>query len=628
MTTYTWQFGAEGSGVYFSIVYDSETGNFTVNSFEGSFDLNALWFSNGDKTVDGDTTLVKSDSSLNMNGSNTVWDDEGNATSEKVVWDDYLKVSSTGLGSAGEAKTSFVSEGESYTFSAGDFDPEEFGTLGVRATSVNGGDGLKWVDSAPVISTNNPWGDNPFSINLSGGQLLSGAAGVAGVDGSPGGAGTTSVAGTDGTDGSAVGDGTDGTNATATGSPPVRVAATDGTDGAAGIDGTDGGDATAGGDGQNGTDGQAGGDGDTAMVADALDGNDQGYTAILINSIGSATNSIYGGDGGAGGDGGDGGAGSDGADGGAGGDGSDGGDGGDGGNGIGSGGTVYQSSGDGGDGGVGGDGGDGGDSGAGGDGGDGGVGGDGGDAGHAIQNGDLSDVFIIGNTDLVILGGLIGTGGDGGDGGDAGIGGTAGDGGDAGIGGTGGDAGTKVGSGTSGTDGADGVDGTNGDVGVVGADGVAGTDGADGSGGDAYLLRAAAFSDSVDVDASAFTGQLTISGSDFDDSFIFGTGGTIAYATLGSDDYVFSAEGAADETIIYTAADQSSGGSIDSIDNFDLLHDKIDVSSITESDWDYAWDNSSKSLTIDLDGDASADMAITLLGINTTDINDFALAFA
>src|SRR5688572_12877722 len=110
MSTYTWSFGAEGSGLHFTIAYNEADGTFTVTSLEGSFDLNALWFSDGGTTSDG-YTLVKSDNSLNMNGSNTVWDDDGNATSEKIVWDDYAKLSSTGLGTEGEDKASFISAG-------------------------------------------------------------------------------------------------------------------------------------------------------------------------------------------------------------------------------------------------------------------------------------------------------------------------------------------------------------------------------------------------------------------------------------------------------------------------------------------------------------------------------------
>ena len=154
MSTYTWEFGAEGSGLHFTVVYDSDANTFTVNGLEGSFDLNALWFSDGDGTSDG-YTLTKSDSSLNMNGSTTVWD-EGTSTTEKITWDDYQKLSSTGLGSEGVDKDTYITAGDSETFAASeDFDPEIFTTLGVRATSVNGGDSIKWADTEAEVSEDN-----------------------------------------------------------------------------------------------------------------------------------------------------------------------------------------------------------------------------------------------------------------------------------------------------------------------------------------------------------------------------------------------------------------------------------------------------------------------------------------
>jgi hypothetical protein len=147
MATYTWEFGAEGSGLHFTIVYDIATQKFTVTSLEGKFDLNALWWDNG--TNDGSSpTLSKADNALNMNGSGA------------TDWDGYAKLSNTGLGPAGENKTTFVEEGETWTFTLADlgvnpngaFDPASGGTLGVRATSVNGGDSIKLVDTTPVLT--------------------------------------------------------------------------------------------------------------------------------------------------------------------------------------------------------------------------------------------------------------------------------------------------------------------------------------------------------------------------------------------------------------------------------------------------------------------------------------------
>jgi len=142
-TAWTWEYGGEGTGLHFTITYDIATEKFTVTSLEGSFDLNALWWDNGaDDNID--ISLAKSDSSLNMNGSGA--DD----------WDGYMKVSNAGLGTLGVNKDSFISAGETDTFSLADFgltgtfNPEDGGTLGVRATSVNGSGSIKLVDTEPV----------------------------------------------------------------------------------------------------------------------------------------------------------------------------------------------------------------------------------------------------------------------------------------------------------------------------------------------------------------------------------------------------------------------------------------------------------------------------------------------
>jgi hypothetical protein len=93
MTTFTWDYGSAAAGLDFTIVFDDSNDTFTVTSQTGSFDLNALWVSDGNTTSDG-YTLAKSDSSLSMNGSDTVWDN-GTSSLQKIVWDDYGKLSST-----------------------------------------------------------------------------------------------------------------------------------------------------------------------------------------------------------------------------------------------------------------------------------------------------------------------------------------------------------------------------------------------------------------------------------------------------------------------------------------------------------------------------------------------------
>lgn len=143
-TGWMWEYGGAGTGLHFTITYDTNTETFTVTSLEGSFDLNALWWNDG--VADGaGVKLAKSDSALNMNGSGEDWDGMG-------------KLSNAGLGTAGETKSTFISDGETgtqFTLAqlglSGDFKPETGGTLGVRATSVNGGDSIKLVDKEPVV---------------------------------------------------------------------------------------------------------------------------------------------------------------------------------------------------------------------------------------------------------------------------------------------------------------------------------------------------------------------------------------------------------------------------------------------------------------------------------------------
>ena len=160
MTTCVWNFGSEAIGLQFSIQYDQASNTFTVHCDKGYLDLNAIWLASD--SVTGTYSLTKSESSLNMNGANTVWDD-GTSSSSKIVWDDFIALSSTGLGSEGIAKSTFISEGETASFSGScygfdAFDPTIFTTLGVRATSTStNGDGIKWVDAdGTVVDTTAP----------------------------------------------------------------------------------------------------------------------------------------------------------------------------------------------------------------------------------------------------------------------------------------------------------------------------------------------------------------------------------------------------------------------------------------------------------------------------------------
>jgi hypothetical protein len=416
----------------------------------------------------------------------------------------------------------------------------------------------------------NPYGDNPFVIELADDTTV-GDDGVDGVDG---------ISGVDGADGAAgaVGfdklidgiDGVRGADAVGSGAPGQRRIATDGSDATSGTAGDDGDDGSPGEIGTAGGDGTDGQSGTTGVVLDPL----MGYTSLVINSTGTA-NVIVGGNGGSGGVGGAGGDGGSGGAGGDGGDGSDGGDGGDGGNGDTS--NNFRDGGDGGDAGSGGDGGAGGAGGDAANGMSGGSGGDGGDGAVAINNGLVNKVFILGDANLTILGGKGGEGGAGGLGGSAGLAGLGGEGGDGGDAGIAGDGGSATGSGgNAGAIGVDGAAGVEGNAGVDGDDGLTGTAGVTGAAGQDGQ-DATGFSNAVVVDATAFTGYLTISGSNEADTMFMGSGGSTIYSTLGADAYTLRS-GA--DTLVYSSLLHSSG-TFDVISGFGAT-DKIDISALVD----------------------------------------------
>lgn len=212
--------------------------------------------------------------------------------------------------------------------------------------------------------------------------------------------------------------------------------------------------------------------------------------------------------------------------------------------------------GDGGDGANGGKGGNGVQSGVGGAGGDGSSGGNGGDGSVAVVNGDVSDVYIIGSEDVTILGG---------------------NGGEGGTGGAGGAGGTGTTSGAAGKNGTDGQDGTS----------------------------AAAFSDRVDVDASKHEGFLTISGSNEDDTFVIGSGGSLVFDTLGDDTYTF---GKGEDTLVFG---ELAGGN-NTVYNFDVDQDQLDFQGQAYT-------------TSDEDGSAIFQVgettSVTIVGVAATDVS-------
>ncbi|WP_079206297.1 Ig-like domain-containing protein [Microcystis aeruginosa FBCC-A68] len=144
--TYTWEYGDTTQALWFTASYNTVTNQWTVDMKKGSMDLNALWWSNGDSNADGAIKLLSKDNSLNMNGTN-------------IVWDGYDKISDTGLTGKEHNGSSLLTAGNTYTYSYSKDQGVEIEallaggvtTLGVRATSVNGTDGIKAVDGQFVF---------------------------------------------------------------------------------------------------------------------------------------------------------------------------------------------------------------------------------------------------------------------------------------------------------------------------------------------------------------------------------------------------------------------------------------------------------------------------------------------
>ncbi|WP_072926847.1 Ig-like domain-containing protein [Microcystis aeruginosa] len=156
--TYTWEYGDTTQALWFTASYNTVTNQWTVDMKKGSMDLNALWWSNGDSNADGNIVLSKADNSLNMNGTG-------------IVWDGYDKISDTGLTGTEHNGSSLLTAGNTYTYSYSKDQGVEIEallaggvvTLGVRATSVNGTDGIKAVDGQFVFV---PYDNTPPTVTV------------------------------------------------------------------------------------------------------------------------------------------------------------------------------------------------------------------------------------------------------------------------------------------------------------------------------------------------------------------------------------------------------------------------------------------------------------------------------
>lgn len=115
------------------------TTKFIVSCISGAADINALYWNDGVADGNNFDLGTKKDNSLNMNG-----------TGED--WDGGVKVSSTGLGSEGTAKPSYLTTGETYVLNVS-VNWATLDTLGVRATSTStAGGSIKGVDGDAVVT--------------------------------------------------------------------------------------------------------------------------------------------------------------------------------------------------------------------------------------------------------------------------------------------------------------------------------------------------------------------------------------------------------------------------------------------------------------------------------------------
>lgn len=145
MASFSWSYAIEG--LSFEIVYSG--GEYQLVIAEGTMDLNALWFSNGDSVADGDTSLEKGEKSLNMNGEGSYLETEEGV--EEVTWDSYSVYSETGL--KGEDPLGPGTYDITSLFSDITEDELEGLIVGVRATSVNGDDSVKLTSESTLLST-------------------------------------------------------------------------------------------------------------------------------------------------------------------------------------------------------------------------------------------------------------------------------------------------------------------------------------------------------------------------------------------------------------------------------------------------------------------------------------------
>jgi hypothetical protein len=116
------------------------TTQIVIKCITGYADINALYWNDGVADNDDFSLGTKKDNSLNMNG-----------TGEN--WDGGVKLSSTGLGTAGTSKDTYLTAGETLNAFTINYSWDTLDTIGVRATSTSNPEGsIKGVGGDPDVT--------------------------------------------------------------------------------------------------------------------------------------------------------------------------------------------------------------------------------------------------------------------------------------------------------------------------------------------------------------------------------------------------------------------------------------------------------------------------------------------
>lgn len=142
MSEHTKIFTYQQAGLSYTVTIYAKDGNFfaDVTVDHGAMDLNAVYF--GDDDFSGPSATLKGP--LNMSGGGSQY--EG----ETVQWDQAIKLSDPGLGKSGTNKSTYLSEGDTFTVPLSINSLDEIDFFGIRATSTSTPEGsIKGVSGDP-----------------------------------------------------------------------------------------------------------------------------------------------------------------------------------------------------------------------------------------------------------------------------------------------------------------------------------------------------------------------------------------------------------------------------------------------------------------------------------------------